>query len=87
MSETSEAPGRVGIDIPGRVIVRNMGSNKTHLADVERTIPARLFGAAYHMPDPETRALCGVRINDGVVMQVGTRLLCGPCKHIGGDRS
>ena len=64
-----------------RVVVRNFGSSKTHLADVTSTSGGLAFGKPYRKPPSSTRALCGVRIIDGVVMQEGTRLKCSACLY------
>lgn len=63
-------------------IVRNMGSAKTHLADIDRTDAALMAGAVYRKPPEDTQALCGVRIWDGVVMRPGSRMKCQACTYI-----
>lgn len=65
-----------------REIVRNLGSNMTHLADVKSTTAAVLFGSVYRKPPAGTQALCGVRIRNGVVMQSGTTVKCPACRHV-----
>lgn len=65
-----------------RVIVRNLKSNMTHLADVESTSGAVVFGVPYRQPPADTRALCGVHIRDGVVMQTGTKVRCSACRYL-----
>lgn len=62
-----------------RSVVRNLAANETHIANVTETHRAVSFGVAYDMPTPTTRALCGVHITDGVVMQPSTRVLCTAC--------
>lgn len=62
-------------------VVRNMTSNRTHLMEVEDVVMAHQFGATYEMPVPG-EALCGVSIEDGVVMQAGTKVKCRPCRWI-----
>jgi hypothetical protein len=63
-----------------RQVVRNFGSNVTHLVDVNSTTAAVAFGVPYRKLPTDTRALCGVHIRDGVVMQAGTRLKCRACR-------
>lgn len=63
-------------------MVHNLTSNRVHLARVEKRHPAIQFGASYTMPDASTVALCGVKIDHGVVMDSATKVNCGPCKHI-----
>lgn len=63
-------------------VVRNMASTQTHVARVESTTLAHSFGVGYQRPDPKTKALCGVNIKDGVVMQEGTKTVCSACRHM-----
>lgn len=65
-----------------REVVRNIGSNKTHVADVESSTMGSLIGKPYRRPDRATRALCGVSISDGVVMREGTKVRCSPCRYL-----
>jgi len=65
-----------------REIVRSFKSEQTHLADVESTHAAVAFGATYRRPPVGTRALCGVHIRDGVVMQEGTKVKCRTCSAL-----
>lgn len=67
-------------------VVRNMRSEKTHLAEVERYTLEESFGVEYKRPSLFTVALCGVAIDDGVVMRPGSVVRCGPCRHIYGKR-
>lgn len=66
-----------------REIVRSFKSDRTHLADVESTTAAVAFGATYRRPPVGTKAICGVRIVDGVVMQTGSKVRCPTCKILG----
>lgn len=66
-----------------REVVRNMSHHRTHLADVEQTVSAVAFGASYRAPVPGTKALCGVEIKDGVVMEEGTPVRCRTCVSLG----
>jgi hypothetical protein len=63
-----------------RVIVRNLASNATHVADVESTSASVIFGATYQKPPVDTRAICGVKISDGVVMRDDTKIRCRTCR-------
>jgi hypothetical protein len=63
-----------------REIVRSFKSERTHLADVESTQAAVAFGATYRRPPVGTKAICGVRIVDGVVMQAGATVKCPTCR-------
>lgn len=63
-----------------REIVRSFKSDNTHLADIESTTAAVAFGATYRRPPLGTKAICGVRIRDGVVMQTGTKVKCKTCR-------
>lgn len=65
-----------------RRVVRNMGAEVTHLADLEGTLAAFFAGAAYRRPIPGTIALCGVAIKDGVVMREGSRVKCRACRFL-----
>jgi hypothetical protein len=64
-------------------VVRNFGSDRTHVQDVTSTYQAHAFGVDYTAPSAG-RAACGVRIGDGVVMQSGTKVRCTACKHVTG---
>lgn len=68
----------------GREVVRNLRSEMTHLADIDRSSGAIIFGKPYRKPPTDTKALCGVTISDGVVMREGSTLKCRACKHVGG---
>lgn len=63
-------------------VVRRMTSTVTHVADVKASTAALSFGKAYARPAPDTVALCGVHIKDGVVMQPGTTVRCPACRHL-----
>jgi hypothetical protein len=65
-----------------REIVRSFKSDRTHLADIESTHAAIAFGATYRRPPVGTRAICGVHIKDGVVMQTGSKVKCPTCKAL-----
>ena len=70
-----------------REVVRNLKSDHTHIADVTYTRTAFVFGKQYRQPDPSTtRALCGVRIIDGVVMREGTKVRCRACRFVDGKQ-
>lgn len=64
-------------------VVRNLGSGKTHVMEVHRQETMQVLGAKYQQPYPAL-SVCGVKINDGVIMQPGTKVGCGPCKHVSG---
>lgn len=66
-----------------REVVRNLRSEQTHLADIDRSSGAVIFGKPYRKPPVDTQALCGVKISDGVVMREGTKTKCRACLHIG----
>ena len=65
-----------------REVVRNFGCEKTHLADVESETVAVAFARAYRHPDPSTKALCGVKINEGVIMLEGSVSRCKTCNML-----
>jgi hypothetical protein len=64
-------------------VVRNFGSDRTHVQDIASTYRAHAFGVDYTAPSAG-RAACGVRIGDGVVMQPGTKVGCSACRHVTG---
>lgn len=70
-------------------VVRNLGSERTHVAgiDREKTTQAVWLGSTYTQPYPDTRALCGVRITDGVVMLPGTKVKCPACRYLRGEEA
>jgi hypothetical protein len=64
-------------------VVRNFGSDRTHVQDIASTYRAHAFGVDYTAPSAG-RAACGVRIGDGVVMRSGSKVRCSACRHITG---
>jgi hypothetical protein len=62
------------------VVVRNFGSERTHLMRPTSISHAVVFGKDYRRPD-DGPALCGVRITDGVVMRDGSNLKCPTCRY------
>lgn len=67
--------------LEGRVVVRNFRHNRTHYADDINVVRA-VFIKPYDAPVPTTKALCNVKIDDGVVMEPGTEVSCPTCKAL-----
>jgi hypothetical protein len=66
-----------------RVVVRDFGSTRTHLADVESTTATLISGQTYLQPPDDTRALCGDHIYHGFVMSVPLeRVKCQECRRV-----
>lgn len=67
-----------------REVVRRPTSDRTHLADVEKTTLDEMFGKPYRTPFPGVRALCGVMLFTGsVIMREGTKVRCPACRYLG----
>lgn len=65
-------------------VVRRLASERTHVAreGEAETYSTKIFGVPYTRIDGQ--AACGVKIDDGVIMQPGTRVRCRACRHITG---
>lgn len=71
-----------------REVVRRLGADRTHVADVDKTTEVVGFGKPYRTPWPGVRALCGVFLATGsVVMQSGSTIRCPACRHLSGGRA
>lgn len=63
-------------------VVRRFASARTHVLDTDDYVawPSTTFGADYTAVSGT--ALCGVRLQGAVVMQSGSNIYCGACKHL-----